>query len=107
MKLLSASEVENLAKAAEHSMFPAFWGALITACRTTGLSPLRLLGPYRPGRLPEAARRDVEALRAAGCPFDLSTSKWGWESLLGGFRALAGRAGIAGAETIEFEAIYG
>jgi len=104
---LSALEVEKLVRAAEDSMFPAFWGALVTACRTTGLSPMRLLGPRGPGRVAEAVRRDVEALQAAGCPFDLSTSKWGWETMLGAFRELAGRAGIDGAETLEFESIYG
>ena len=103
---LSANDVERLIKAAEDSLFPRFWGCLITASRTAGLSPLRLLSPKGPGRVAECVRRDVEALRSCPCPFDLTGSAWGHKAMLEAFREIAVRAGIDGAETLEFVDLY-
>ena len=100
--MLSTGEVDKILQAAKESAFFEFWAALIEAVRTTGLSPLRVLGPAWPGRVARSGYHAVATLRRIECPFDLLGSPWGTEAMLGAFRVLAARAGVAEAAELEF-----
>ncbi|MFA7177774.1 MAG: hypothetical protein WC114_11035 [Smithellaceae bacterium] len=100
--MLSTGEVDKILHAAKESAFPEFWAALIEAVRQTGMSPLTMLGRAWPVRVAMSGYHAVATLRGIECPFDLLGSPWGTEAMLGAFRVIAARAGVAEAAELEF-----